>query len=336
MNPKIKSALQYVFILGITGLLLWLSLRGLAVGDDQNKGELLWKTWQSADKKYLLLMAVVAIASHWMRAERWKMLIEATGHKASIWSTFHSVMVGYLVNLGIPRGGEISRCYNLYKLENTPVETSIGTVVVERLIDVLCLFILLAISFFVEWKNLMTFFDALGVGKSSQTMSIPIWLWAALGLGLLGVLVLYLLRKNERLIKIFTGFKSGLLAILQLKNKWLFIFQSIVIWILYFSMTYCVMLAFEQTASLGVGAVLIIFAIGAIAMALPTPGGLGSYHTLLPVGLVLIYQLPKTDAIAFVFVFHAWQTIVLIIGGVISLLCTGAILQIRKRKKAAQ
>lgn len=334
MNSKIKSALQYIVILGITGVLLWLSLRGLAVEDGQNKGELLWKTWQSADKKYLLLMAAVAIASHWMRAERWKMLIETAGHPTPVWSSFHSVMVGYLVNLGIPRGGEISRCYNLYKLENTPVETSIGTVVVERLIDVLCLFILLAISFLVEWKNLMAFFEALGIGKSSQTLAVPIWLWAALGLGLLGIGALYLLRKNQRLIKIFHGFKNGLLAILRLKNKWLFILQSIVIWILYFSMTYCVMLAFEQTATLGVGAVLIIFAIGAIAMALPTPGGLGSYHTLLPLGLVMIYQLPKTDAIAFVFVFHAWQTLVLIIGGVISLLCTGAILQIRKRKKA--
>lgn len=334
MNQSVKSLLQYILILVITGGLLWLSLRGLQTGDDQNKTELLWQTWQQADKKYLLLMAVVAIASHWLRAARWRMLLEPTGHRPQQWNTFHSLMVGYLVNLGIPRGGEISRCYNLYKLENTPVETSIGTVVVERLVDVLCLFILLAISFLVEWKNLMTFFEALGIGKSSQTFAIPIWVWAVLALGIAGLIALYLLRKNERLLKIFHGFKSGLLAILQLKSKWLFIFYSIVIWILYFSMTYCVMLAFEQTASLGVGAVLIIFAIGAIAMALPMPGGLGSYHTLLPLGLVMIYQLPKTDAIAFVFVFHAWQTIVMILGGVISLLCTGAILQIRKRKKA--
>ena len=217
-------------------------------------------------------MAVVAIASHWLRALRWRMLLEPTGHHPQQWNTFHSLMVGYLVNLGIPRGGEISRCYNLYKLENTPVETSIGTVVVERLIDVLCLFILLAISFLVEWDNLMSFFDALGIGKSSQTFAIPIWLWALVGLGLLGLIALYLLRKNERLIKIFHGFKSGLLAILRLKHKGLFILYSILIWILYFSMTYSVMLAFEQTASLGAGAVLIIFAIGAIAMALPMPG----------------------------------------------------------------
>ena len=333
MSSSVKSIIQYILILGVTGFLLWLSIRGLQSGEGQDKSELLWNTWKQSDKKFLMLMAIVAIASHWLRAARWRMLLEPTGHRPQTWNTFHSLMVGYLVNLGIPRGGEISRCYNLYKLENTPVETSIGTVVVERLIDVLCLFILLAIAFLVEWKNLMTFFDALGIGKSSQTMTIPVWVWVGLGLGLFALLALYLLRKNERLIKIFTGFKSGLLAILRLKNKWLFIFYSILIWILYFSMTYSVMLAFEQTASLGLGAVLIIFAIGAIAMALPMPGGLGSYHTLLPLGLVMIYQLPQTDAIAFVFVFHAWQTLVMILGGVISLLCTAAILQIRKRKE---
>jgi uncharacterized membrane protein YbhN (UPF0104 family) len=86
-------------------------------------------------------------------------------------------------------------------------------------------------------------------------------------------------------------------------------------------------LAFEQTSGLGPGAVLIIFAIGAIAMAIPLPGGLGSYHTLMPIGLVMIYQIPRTDAVSFVFVFHGWQTLVMILGGLISLISTYIILQ---------
>lgn len=331
MPKRLKSVIQYIIILGITGLLLWLSLRGLQTTDGEDKGDLLWKTWQQSDKIYLILMAVVALASHWLRALRWKMLLEPTGNVVRTWHAFHALMVGYLVNLGIPRGGEISRCYNLYKLENTPVETSIGTVVIERLIDVLCLFILLALAFLVEWKNLMIFFDALGLGKSSTTIAIPIWLWALAAVMLAGVIVLYLLRKNERLVKIFTGFKGGLLAILKLKNPWLFIFYSFVIWALYFTMTYTVMMAFEQTSLLGLGAALVVFAIGAIAMALPMPGGLGSYHTLMPLGLGLIYGISKTDATAFVFVFHAWQTLVMILGGVFSLIATAVIIQRRKQ-----
>ena len=83
-----------------------------------------------SSKTWLLLMAVIAYASHVMRAERWRMLLSPTGNQVKLSNSFFSLMVGYLVNLAVPRGGEVSRCYNLYKLENTPVEVSFGTVVV--------------------------------------------------------------------------------------------------------------------------------------------------------------------------------------------------------------
>ena len=275
-------------------------------------------------------MAVFALISHWMRALRWKLLIEQTGNQVKNWTSFHSLMVGYLVNLAIPRGGEVSRTYNLYKLEKTPIETSFGTVVVERIIDVLCLFILMAICFLVQWNALVTFFNSLGIGNSSEGISIPLWLWIVLGLGFIFLLVLYLFRKNEKLLKILIGFKSGLLSVLHLKKKRLFLIQTAIIWVLYFLMTYSVMLAFEKTAALGIGGVLVIFVIGGIAMAIPLPGGLGSYHTLLPLGLVMIYNMDRTDATAFVFIFHAWQTLVMIVGGVVSLICTSVLLKTKK------
>lgn len=330
MNPKLRSILQYLLILIITGFLLWLSLRGLQTNDDQNKTELLWQTWQQSNKFYLLLMAVVAVISHWLRAVRWKMLMVPTGHIVQTWSSFHSIMIGYLVNLGIPRGGEISRSYNLYKLEKTPIETSFGTVVAERLVDLICMILLVALAFLAEWDHLMAFFGELGIGQSPPNLTIPSWVWAVLAVGVSMLLGIYLMRKNEKVMKILGGFKNGFMSILLLKQKGLFVFYSVSIWVLYFLMTYSVMLAFEQTSSLGPGAVLILFAIGAIAMALPLPGGLGSYHTLMPLGLVMIYHLPQTDSTAFVFVFHAWQTLVMIVGGVVSMICTTIILRRRK------
>jgi glycosyltransferase 2 family protein len=313
----------------ITAALLWLALRGIQTGEGQNKTDLLWQTWAHSNKFYLLLMAAVAVLSHWLRAVRWKMLIEPTGHHVKAWSSFHSLMVGYLVNLIVPRGGEISRSYNLYKLEKTPIETSFGTVVAERIVDLICMLMLLAVAFLVEWENLMAFFRELGIGAQSSSFSVPLWLWAVAAIGALGLIALYLLRKNKTLLKVLQGFKNGLVAIVEMEKKGLFIFYSLAIWILYFLMTYSVMLAFEQTANLGFGSVLILFAIGAVAMALPMPGGLGSYHTLMPLGLVMIYHIPQTDATAFVFVFHAWQTIVMIVGGLVSLVCTYVILRIR-------
>lgn len=275
-------------------------------------------------------MAVVAVISHWLRAVRWKMLMVPTGHIVQTWSSFHSIMIGYLVNLGIPRGGEISRSYNLYKLEKTPIETSFGTVVAERLVDLICMLLLVALAFLAEWDHLMAFFGELDIGQSSPNLTIPSWVWAVLAVGVSMLLGIYLMRKNEKLMKILGGFKNGFMSILLLKQKGLFVFYSVSIWVLYFLMTYSVMLAFEQTSSLGPGAVLILFAIGAIAMALPLPGGLGSYHTLMPLGLVMIYHLPQTDSTAFVFVFHAWQTLVMIVGGVVSMICTTIILRRRK------
>ena len=136
-----------------------------------------------------------------------------------------------------------------------------------------------------------------------------------------GLLVaLYLLRKNVKLLEIIKGFRQGLTAVFRLKNKALFFVCSVGIWVAYFVMSYYVIKAFPETENLGFSAVLTLFAIGSIAMAAPLPGGAGSYHTLVPLGLVMLYNLPQADAVAFVFIFHAWQTALMILLGLISLL----------------
>ncbi|MBX2899499.1 MAG: flippase-like domain-containing protein [Cyclobacteriaceae bacterium] len=322
MHPKLKAIIQYVFMFALTGVLLWVSLRGLVVAGGENKSEFLWSAWKKSNLIYLLLMAAVAMVSHLLRAQRWRMLLQPTGNAVSLAGSFLSLMIGYLVNLAVPRGGEVSRCYNLYKLEKTPIEVSFGTVVVERLVDLVCLLILIAISFVIEWNKLKGFIETLPFATGEK--SFAVWIAAALaGLAIVAGII-YLVRKNEKLKKLFLGFKDGLLAVFRLRSKGLFIFYSVAIWGLYFLMSYLVVLAFPETSTLGIRAVLTLFAIGAIAMAAPLPGGAGSYHTLVPLGLVMLYQLPQADAIAFVFIFHGWQTFVMIVGGIISLLISYA------------
>ena len=259
------------------------------------------------------------------------MLLVPSGNNVKLSSSFYSLMIGYLVNLAVPRGGELSRCYNLYKLEETPVEVSFGTVVVERIVDVLCLLLLIVMAFFVEWDKLMRFLGSLNVDLGREGFKIPFWVIIGFAVVIvLGVLI-YLFRKNEKLKKIFRGFKEGLLSVFQLKNKWLFIFYSITIWFLYFLMSYCVIKAFETTSSLGFSAVLAVFALGAIAMAAPLPGGTGSYHVIVPNGIVFLYALPFNDAFAFVFIFHAWQTLSMIVGGVVSLIISYWLIRWKKQ-----
>jgi uncharacterized protein (TIRG00374 family) len=328
VSGPLKSFLQYTVIFLITGLLIWFSLRGLT-GD--NKAQFLLETWQSADKGWLIIMAVLAMISHVLRAQRWRMLLEPSGDKSTLKYTFLSLMVGYLVNLVIPRGGEVSRCYNLYKLDKTPVEISFGTVVVERMVDLVCLLILIAIAFVVESTRLFAFIDTLPIGSGSSSSKFTTLAIIVGGLLLIGFLLYLFIRKNKKirgfLVKTWKGFRDGLLSIFRLKNKSLFIFYSVSIWLLYFLMSYAVILAFPETDHLGARAVLSLFAIGSIAMAAPLPGGTGSYHVLVPQGLVFLYNVPQADAVAFTFIFHGWQTAIMIVGGAISLIITSVILK---------
>ena len=335
MSPRIKTTIQYLVILTVTVILIWFSLRGLTGGEGENKAQYLMHTWRNASKGWLILMAAVALISHLVRAERWRMLIVPAGHHTKLGYSFLSLMVGYLVNLVIPRGGEVSRCYNLYKLDKTPVEISFGTVVVERIVDVICLLLLITVSFVVESEKLFAFIKTLPIG-TDQASRIKTILLILLGVFIFVLLAVLFIRTNKKLNafirKTWIGFREGLLSVFRLKNKGLFIFYSFLIWCLYFLMSYMVILAFPETHHLGFEAVLSLFAIGSIAMAIPLPGGTGSYHVLVPQGLVFLYHIPLADAIAFTFIFHGWQTAIMIAGGAVSLIVTSVLV---KKKSAA-
>jgi len=265
-------------------------------------------------------MFVVSMISHLLRALRWKLLLQPAGHLVTLSSSFLSLMIGYLVNLVIPRGGEVSRSLNLWKLEKVPAEVSFGTVVTERVIDVICLLLLIMLSFWVEWEKLKGFLSSTLAGVDyTQSFS---WVWLAIPLILLLILFIAwrVIKTNPKVQSLFRGFKAGLMTVFKLKNYGLFLFYSLAIWFLYFMTTYYVIKAFDQTAHLGISAVFTVFALGSIAMAVPLPGGTGSYHTLVPLGLVSLYGLAQSDAVALVFIFHALQTLILIAAGVISMI----------------
>jgi glycosyltransferase 2 family protein len=332
VSGPLKTFLQYAFIFLVTGFLLWFSLKGLT---GENKGEFLLQTWRASDKGWLIFMAVIAIFSHLLRAERWRMLLEPSGYKGKLNYSFLSLMVGYLVNMVIPRGGEVSRCYNLYKLDKTPVDISFGTVVVERIVDLVCLLSLIGLAFILEWERLLAFINTLPIGNGESTSKMSLLIYIVAGLIVLVLLFIWVVKRNNKVNGFFKrtwhGFKDGFLSIFRLKNKGLFITYSIIIWLLYFLMSYTVILAFPETAHLGIEAVLSLFAIGSIAMAVPLPGGAGSYHILVPQGLVFLYNINQAEAVAFTFIFHGWQTAILILGGAISLIITSIIVK-RKNK----
>ncbi|ELR69940.1 integral membrane protein [Fulvivirga imtechensis AK7] len=318
-------------MLGITGFLLWLSFQNIEVSDGESKWAFIVNTWKAADKPFLFLSAFAAILSHIFRAERWKLLLKPLGYSIGLKESFMSVMVGYFINLAVPRGGEVSRCYNLYRLNKTPVDVSFGTVVLERIIDLIFLIVLLTAAFFIELDNLLFFFRSDEMKKltssGDSSFSYTLLAGALIFIAAIYLVVRYLLRSRRflalryvsKLKKLLKGLKSGVTSIFKLEKRVLFIVYSLLIWLCYYLMMYLVMLAFPETENLGLFAALTIFVIGGIAMAVPLPGGAGSFHILVPLGLVLLYALPEEKAVPFTFIFHGWQTLVIIIVGALSL-----------------
>ncbi len=338
MSQQLRSVFRYSIILGATVFLVWFSLKGLTTSNGEDKWDYLYKTWAAADKGWLFVMAGIFMFSQLVRAERWRMLLQAANSAATFHQSLLSLLTGYLVNLVIPRGGEVSRCYTINQFSKTPVEVSLGTVIVERTLDVLCLLLIIALAFLFQSEKLIEFIQSLPLGQSTDHSRFNLLVYTALVGVVILVLVFWLVYRNEKLKakikKIFIGFKEGLLSIRTLQRPGLFVFYSIFIWVLYFVMSYTVMLAFPSTSSLGIGAVLSVFALGSIAMAAPLPGGAGAYHTLVPAGITFLYAIPTSDAIAFVFVFHAWQTLLMIVAGALSLIITSFVS--KKVKKAAK
>ena len=340
MSKKVTGFIRVVLIFGLTGVLLYLSLNSLQVEEGQTRWGFIADVWNNANKPYLLLSAIVTVLSHWFRSERWKQLSEPLGYKLKSTHSFFSVMIGYFVNLAIPRGGEISRSYNIYKLSGMPLDQSFGTVVAERVIDLFFLLTLITISFFIELDQLLYFFSQLPLGESGETNSISIWLVVlVVVLPLLGLLAIWIFRRMFRIRfirfyskirQLLVGLKKGMTVVFKVENKPLFIFRSLGIWVSYFLMSYFIILAFPETNHLTLLDSLTIFVIGGIAMAIPLPGGTGSYHVLVPLGLVLLYNIQQKEAIAFSFIFHGWQTLLIILLGSLSFL--GSQYYIRKRK----
>ncbi|MCP4522028.1 MAG: flippase-like domain-containing protein [Cytophagales bacterium] len=318
MSNSIKNILKYAVMLFVTAFLLWFSFKSIETQNGQSKFDFILETWDRGNKGFLFLSAFLAVMSHFVRAIRWHIILKPLGYKPSVMNSFTSVMLGYFVNLVIPRGGELSRCATLYKLEKIPIKTSLGTVIAERVIDLVLLIVCVGTVFLIKFQKFWDFFANLeGSTKQGETSYLKYYVLGAMVL--CTVIAYWYLRRNLRLLVKVKGFlvgiKEGLVAIFRLEQRVLFLVYSMMIWACYYFMAYTVFLAYPETANLGLDAALTIFVLGGIAMVAPLPGGTGSYHLIVSRGLNLFYGITTTSAMAFATIFHGWQTLVIIIVG---------------------
>jgi uncharacterized protein (TIRG00374 family) len=307
MTTRAKQILRVIFSLCLSILFLYLAFRNASL-------EELLGALRGVNYWWLVLMFLLLLVSHAVRSFRWRFLLNPIKPDIGFRNLFSAVMVGYMMNNVLPRAGELVRPYAIGKLENIRAGAALGTIVVERLMDILVFLGLIALIPFVYDGPLLQTFPWLEQGG--------LWL-GAVTVGLLCLLVVMMLRRDwtdtllgmvsrvlpARLAKGLEGlahaFLDGLLFVKQPRPLAIILILSIVVWGLYALMTYVAFFAFDLNVTLGPGAALVVLAISSIGVAIPTPGGTGTYHFFTSETLVRLFGVASGPALSYATVTHA-------------------------------
>lgn len=273
---------------------------------------------------WIVVSLLIGLISHISRTLRWSLMIEPIGHKPGFANTFMAVMIGYLMNMAFPRMGEISRCGVLARYEKISFTKLFGTVVAERLIDVISLLLLLLIVIFSQFGQMLGFLQRNPEiqGKLTSLFTSPFLIIAVA----VFIVLAYLLRNTfkqtnvfKKVVGILHNFKEGFISIRSIKRKGWFWFHSAFIWFCYYLMLYSIFFAFDFTRSLNPIAGLTTFVFASFGMVAPVQGGIGAWHFMAIEGLTL-YGVVYENSVIFAFVAHTSMTVMIIAVGLISML----------------
>lgn len=286
---------------------------------------------KSANYFWVFISLICSIVGYVSRAIRWRLLIEPLNYKPPIKNVFYALMFGYFANFAFPRIGEITRCGALTKSDKIPMDSLIGTVIIERAIDLIVLIILLFVVFLVKIEVFGGFIKETVFiplyKKIINTVDFPIFYWLIIIVLLfLAIGSLYYYRKKFKRVKfilkirkILRGVISGVKTVTKMKSRSAFLFHTIVIWISYFLMTYVVIFAIPATSNLTPIDGLFLLVIGGLGMAAPVQGGIGAFHWIVSSALSL-YGITKAEGLVFATIQHESQAILAILLGSFSAL----------------
>ena len=321
MSKGIINAIKYTALLSIGILLLWLTFK------DQNLSKV-YSDLKQANWWWVALSMIFGFLAFLSRAVRWVMLLEPLGYKPRLVITSYALMVGYFANLAIPRIGEITRCGILSKTEKIPMNSLIGTVIVERVIDLVLLILSILTVTLLEFDTLKKFMNDYILGPVADKFSggfdpIKTILFFV---GIILLVVIYRILKNNgkfervfiKLSDLFRGIGDGIKTVAQLKNVWAFVGHTLFIWIMYFAMTYVCFFALESTAHLGAKEGLFTLVAGGLGMTAPVQGGIGAYHWIVSRGLML-FDVSTEDGVVFATLVHSSQTFLVVVLGLLSM-----------------
>lgn len=321
MKKPILTILQYLFFFGLGVLFVWLTVK------DINKEQ--WQHIKDSIRQarhWLIVPAFLLLfLAHYSRAIRWKILMEPLGYKPSTFNTFAAVMIGYLVNAGVPRLGEVVKCTLLSRYEKVRADRLVGTIVMERAVDVVCLLLVFIAALIFQGgfigEHLSARFSSFFKDNTGHT-SIQKMIIVLIGVIGFAAILYFVLKKFghidavAKIKEVLRGILHGLNSIRLVQHKGWFLFHTVLIWVLYLSATTVGILALRETAHLGIGGGLTTLAVGSVGMII-TPGGIGAYP-LLVAKLMGWYDLDEnTIGNALGWLLWSVQTLIILIGGLI-------------------
>lgn len=321
MTASLKKTLKTVLPIALGLFLVWHSYNSTSAED---RKQIIFYI-KEADLFWVGISLIMGILSHVSRAIRWNYLLEPLGYKPKLINNILIILTSYFANLGIPRSGEILRATALTTYEDVPFEKGFGTIVTERVIDLIMLLLIIVITFFLQTDIIIEFFKNKGFNLTKIFILLG-------GASIAALAFFYFIKKSTHpfLVKIkdfITGLLQGVTSIFKMKNKWLFIFHTLFIWSVYIGMFWVIKFTVPETIDLSVSQLLVAFIFGAFAMT-ATNGGIGLYPIVVSSALA-IFGISSVSGDAFGWVMWISQTLLVVVFGAISFL----LLPLLKRTK---
>jgi uncharacterized protein (TIRG00374 family) len=318
-----RSILQFILLLGIGILLIWLSLKEVAPEKDK-----IFDAFKNADYFWIWICVAISFLSHFLRAYRWNYLLEPLGHKVNLLNATCHVLIGYFANYGIPRMGEITRCSLAAKYDKVPFEVAFGTVITERIIDFILFLVIFALTLAFQFTELIglandLIFDKLRLKFANLSQS-PFKILLVLGILLIVIAMFFLVRKKiSSLLKgklggLIKGMGEGIGSIRKTKNPIQFVFISVLIWACYFYALYVCFFALSGTSHLGQKECLTLMLFGTFGVIF-SPGGLGAYPAIVGGILHFTFNIDKISSFALPWLSWTSQFILVVILGIVAL-----------------
>ncbi len=308
MNPKTKKRLQIIIPLILAVFFGWYTFSLIPVSE-------IIPHFKNAQYSWVLLGVFFGLLSHLSRAYRWLFMLEPLGYKVKLPNSTMAVFATYLINYTIPRAGEVARASILTNYEGVPFEKGFGTIVAERIADMIVMLGIIGITFILQFDYIYQFL--------SEKLEPTKLLIAGVLFALLAVLVFLYIKKSSSVfakkVKVFVnGLIEGALSIFKMKKKWAFIFHTLFIWFMYVAMFYVTTFTLPQTSNLPIAAILIAFISASFTIA-ATNGGMFFYPAAVAAAFSF-FAVAKEPGIAFGWIMWTSQTVLIIIFGGLSLL----------------